>query len=146
MKKARRIMSLLLAVVLLTANVMPVFAAPKQQVMPRWTHVVLIVSDMQVSWLGVATVDVTGQAYTSSEADSVEVIVDLQRKKVGVPGGSFETETTFTNKTNTKITQVYEKYAISKGYEYQLAIKVKAYKGSKLLETATDTYYYGIYN
>ncbi len=145
MKKVRRIMSLLLAVVLLTANVMPVFAAPKQQVMPRWTHVVLIVSDMQVSWLGVATVDVTGQAYTSSEADSVEVIVDLQRRKVGTTG-SFETETTFTNKTNTKITQVYDKYAISKGYEYQLAIKVKAYKGSKLLETATDTYSYGIYN
>lgn len=143
MKRKKRMVCLLLAVMLLSVNVLPICAAGEEtMVMPRWTSVSMIVSDMTVSSLGVATIDVSGKAHVGSGVDRTEVIVDLQRYE----NNAWKTIKTFKGESNSRFADVYDTYAIYKGYSYQLYITVNVYKGSKLLESATDVYYYGLYN
>lgn len=145
MKRRKKLLSLFLAVFLLASNTMTTLAASEDDIMLLWSDVSTITSGMDVNWLGIATIDVSGQASSTSDANKVEVIVDLQSRKVGTTA-SWETIKSYTDKTDSKFTHLHATYAIAKGYVYQLAITVKAYKGSTLLETATTTYYYGVYN
>ena len=97
---------------------------------------------MEVDKWGIATISASGQSSITSSADSVELIVDLQRYK----DGKWETIKTWSDKPEATFAAVYERYAIAKGYSYRLYLTVKAYQGNKLLETATDIYSYGAYN
>ena len=121
-----------------------VFAAGGENagIMPHWTDVSTISSRMEVDKWGIATISASGQSSITSSADSVELIVDLQRYK----DGKWETIKTWSDKPEATFAAVYERYAIAKGYSYRLYLTVKAYQGNKLLETATDIYSYGAYN
>jgi len=143
MKKRTRLFSMLLAACILVSNTTIVFAAKKPDtgISIQWSDVSTIVSDMTVDSWGVAKVSASGMAKASSSADSVEVIVDLQRYS----NGSWENLKTWTNKVDAQFAAINEKYAITKGYSYRLSITVNAYKGSRLLETASDIYNYGLY-
>lgn len=143
MKKHIKLIAMLLVVCIFTMNMSTVYAAkrPETGISPQWTDVSTIFSDMTVDSWGIADVGVSGVAKATSSADSVELIVELQKYT-----DSWETIKTWTDKADAKFVAVDGKYAISKGYSYRLNITFKAYKGKKLLETATDIYYYGAYN
>lgn len=143
MKRRKRIVSLLLAAMLLSVNVVPVCAAGEAEAaMPRWTSISMISSNFTVNSKNVATVSVSGQAHVGSGVDRTEVIVDLQRYEKK----AWKTIKTFTADVDNRFAEVYDTYTISKGYSYQLYITVNVYKGSKLLESASDIYYYGPHN
>lgn len=144
MKKRTRLIGMLLVVCILLSNVTTVFASNGENIgiMPYWTDVSMISSRMEVDKWGIATISASGQSSITSSADSVELIVDLQWYK----DGKWETLKTWSDKPEATFAAVYERYAIAKGYSYRLYLTVKAYKGSKLLETATDIYSYGAYN
>ncbi len=144
MKKRTRLFGMLLTVCILMSNVTTVFAAGGENagIMPHWTDVSTISSRMEVDKWGIATISASGQSSITSSADSVELIVDLQRYK----DGKWETIKTWSDKPEATFAAVYERYAIAKGYSYRLYLTVKAYQGNKLLETATDIYSYGAYN
>jgi len=144
MKKITRLVSLLLTACILSTNAMTVFAARggETAIMPQWTDVSTILSNMEVDKWGIAKISASGKASTTSSADSVEIIVDLQRYE----DGNWNTIKSWSDKQNIQFAAVSERYAIAKGYSYRLYLTVKAYKGTKLLETATDIYYYGAYN
>lgn len=144
MKKYAKLMSMVLAVCILMTSTTTVFAARggESGIMPQWSDVSTITSSMEVDKWGIASISATGKASTSSSADTVEVIAELQKYE----NDDWNTIKTWTDKQNVRFAGVSGRYAIAKGYKYQLYITVKAYKGSKLLETATDTYYYGTYN
>lgn len=143
MKKRMRLITMILVACIFVANTTTVFAArrPDTGISPQWSDVSTIVSDMKVDSWGIATVSATGQAKASSSADSVEVILDLQKYE----NGSWNTIKTWTDKKDVKFATVVERYAIAKGYSYQLNITVNAYKGNTIIETASDIYYYGLY-
>lgn len=144
MKKYAKLMSMVLAVCILMTNATTVFAANDENdgIVPYWSDVSTITSSMEVDRWGIASISATGMASTSSSADTVEVIAELQKYE----NNDWNTIKTWTDKQNIQFAGVSGRYAIAKGYSYQLYITVKAYKGTKLLETATDTYYYGTYN
>ena len=137
-------MSMVLVACILMTNTTTVFAAKDEEsgIMPQWSDVSTITSRMEVDKWGIATVSASGMASSTSSADTVELIVDLQRYE----DGNWNTIKSWSDKQNIQYASVYEKYAVAKGYSYRLYLTVKAYKGSKLLETATDIYYYGAYN
>lgn len=143
MKKRMRFISMLLAVCIMLMNTTTVFAAkrPETGIDPQWTDVSMINSAMSVNSWGIAEVSVSGVAKATSSADSVELIVELQKYT-----DDWETIKTWTNKVDAQFAAADGKYAISKGYSYRLNITFKVYKGKKLLETATDIYSYGAYN
>lgn len=143
MKKRMRLITMILVACIFVANTTTVFAArkPNTGISVQWSDVSTILSEMTVDSWGVATVSASGQAKSSSSADSVELIVDLQKYE----NGSWNTIKTWTDKKDVKFAAIYEKYAIAKGYSYRLNITVNAYKGNSIIETASDIYYYGLY-
>ncbi len=144
MKKHIKLVSLMLAACILTVNSTTVFAAKgtETEISPQWTDVSTITSRMEVDSWGIATISATGRASTTSSADSATLIVELQRYE----DNNWNTIKSWEDNKGVKFASVTEKYAIKKGYSYRLYLTVKAYKGSKLLETATDIYNYGLYN
>lgn len=143
-KKNTKLLSMVLVACILTTNTTTVFAARggESGIMPQWSDVSTITSKMEVDRWGIASVSASGMASSTSSADTVEVIVDLQKYE----DGNWNTIKSWSDKQNIQFAAVSGRYAIAKGYSYQLYITVKAYKGKKLLESATDTYYYGAYN
>ena len=133
-------MSMLLAVCILMTNAMTVFAADDGNagIVPYWSDVSTITSSMEVDKWGIASISATGKASIASSADTVEVIADLQRYE----NNDWNTIKTWTDKQNVQFAGVSGRYAIAKGYSYRLYVTVKVYKGTTLLETATDSYYY----
>lgn len=144
MKKHVRLVSIMLAACILASNTVTVFAArePKTGISPLWDDVSTITSRMEVDSWGIASVSATTWAATTSSADSVKLIVELQRYE----DNKWNTIKSWEDNQGVTFAAVNEKYAIKKGYSYRLYLTVKAYKGSKLLETATDIYNYGLYN
>lgn len=105
---------------------------------PRWSHLTLFSGDMDIA-NGMATITVVCDA-SSREADSVAATCSLQQLD-----GSWKTLKTWTE-SDDDTSLIYEKqYAVAHGYSYRLKVTAKAYKGSTLLESATEYFDYGYY-
>lgn len=143
MKKRTKLITMMLVTCILVTNTTTVLAArkPDTGISVQWSDVSTITSRMDIDSWGVATVSASGQAKASSSADSVEIVVNLQKYE----NGSWNTIKTWTDKKDVKFASIYENYAVARGYSYRLSITVNAYKGSRIIESASDTYNYGYY-
>lgn len=118
-----------------------VVSASAAVIQPRWTYIASIVSSLDISDSGYATLYGGGSA-PSPNVNKVKVIVELQQFK----DFGWHTLNTWTAtgsgwsvRTSTKI------WPVAHGYSYRLHVTFEAYNGNSLLESATQDYSYGFF-
>lgn len=107
---------------------------------PHWSYMMMISADMEVNDYNYAVIDVMASC-DPDDADSMKVTLKLQQYD-----GGWKTIKTWTETINDTSGGFLKDYAIYKGYSYRNQVTVRAYKGSKLLETVTENFDYGYYN
>ena len=134
-RKAKSVVSVIVVLALL------VVSASAAVVQPRWTYIAAIVSDLQISESGYATLFGGGQA-PATNVNKVKVIAELQQFK----NSKWNTLNTWTAtgsgwsvRTSTKT------WPVAHGYSYRLYVTFEAYNGNTLLESASHTNDYGFF-
>ena len=128
------------------ASILIVFAllissASAAVIQPRWTYIASIVSKLDISESGYATLYGGGSA-PASNVNKVKVIVELQQFK----NADWNTLNTWTAtgsgwsvRTSTKT------WPVAHGDSYRLYVTFEAYNGNTLLESASHTNDYGFF-
>lgn len=135
-----RIIKKLLCLILVST--ISIGAAAAVEVQPRWSYILTISGDIDISSAGVATVRGNGSARLN-DVDKLVITLELQQ----FINGKWQTKNTWTETAQFyTITTDNHYWGVAHGYSYQLYITLKAYKGNQLLETGTGTLSYGYFS
>ena len=133
--KVKKILVIVMAITLLCS--FTVNAAPR--INPLWDYLIAISASIDISDNNIAYIEVDADA-DGIDVDKMKATCSLQKLD-----GSWKTIKTWTE-TESGRTILYDKtYGVYSGYSYRLKVTVSAYKGNKLLESATEYFDYGYY-
>lgn len=131
---------ILLLMVMVIGILSSVVAFAEDGIAPHWSYMWMVSADMEVNDYNYAEIDVMASC-DPDDADSMKVTLKLQQYDNG-----WKTIKTWTETINDTSGGFTKSAGIPKGYSYRNQVTVKAYKGSKLLETVTENFSYGYYN
>lgn len=131
---------ILLLMVMVIGILSSVTAFADNGIVPHWSYMMMISADMDVNDYNYAVIDVMASC-DPDDADSMKITLKLQKYD-----GGWKTTDTWTETINDTSGGFTKSTGIPKGYSYRNQVTVKAYKGSKLLETVTENFDYGYYN
>lgn len=129
MKYARRVVSVILAMMILTMLAFTVSAAP------RWSYITTIAADMAFDDEGIVTISIMCDS-DLFETNKITAKCELQQFK----NGAWKTIKTWTETDNSSSVMYEKTYAVAKNYSYRLKMTASAYMDSELLEQVTGEY------
>lgn len=137
----KKVISLLLAVVLLASVAIPAYATPATEsesvIQPRWSYLDTVTAYLDINTLGIATCRGTATAHVLWD---VKVTVRLQQ----LTDTGWYTVKSW-SATELATTSVSGKYAVYSGYTYRTTVTAYVYdENGSLVETgsASDTFVY----
>lgn len=129
----KRIFSLLLAIVLVFATMIPVAATETENtISPRFTYIDRVSTGLAISSSGIASCTATGITFTASSA---KLVCRLQQYK----NGTWTTIKSWTD-TGTPSTSIANSYAVYSGYKYRTYTSFYVYNSSGSLLESTACY------
>lgn len=131
---------ILLLMVMVIGILSSVAAFAEDGIAPHWSYMWMVSAYMDVNDYNYAEIDVSCSC-DPDDADSMKVTLKLQQYN-----GGWKTIETWNETINNTSGGFLKSTGIPKGYSYRNQVTVKAYKGSKLLETVTENFDYGYYN
>lgn len=116
-------------------------SAAAVDIQPRWSYILTIGGDIDISSFGTATVYGNGTA-RSTDVNKLVITLDLQQ----FINGNWETKKSWSQTSQLfSINTDDHSWAVAHGYSYRLYVTLKAYNGNKLLETGTGIFNYGYF-
>lgn len=116
-------------------------SAAAADIQPRWSYILTIGGDIDISSFGTATVYGNGTA-RSTDVNKLAITLDLQQ----YTNGKWETKKSWSQTSQLfSINTADYSWAVAHGYSYRLYITLKAYNGNRLLETGTGIINYGYF-
>ena len=140
MKKIK-LMKTVVAITLVFSALFCSSGATDLQAQPRWTHIVYITGNLDISSSGIATAYGSGSAL-STQVKKCKITVELQQFKNNKWNTLYTWDTT---SSSFSVATLTKSYAVYHGYSYQLKITLEVYKNNTLLETGTKMISYGYF-
>lgn len=142
MKKSKRVMLVVMAIVAVMAYTFTAFA--KQTIEPRWSYFISIMGDMDVTSSGKATV-IADVVANPTKVDQIKVECRLQR----LEGSTWKTIKSWTESSDDNdpgSVSMEKTYYIHEGYSYRVQLNTKAYVDGVVKENLTNNFDYGYFS
>ena len=142
MKKSKRIMLVVMAIVAVMACTFTSFA--QKTIQPKWSYFISIMGDMDVTSSGKATV-IADVVADPTKVDEIKVECRLQR----LEGSTWKTVKSWTetsDEVDPGSVMMEKTYYIHEGYSYRAQLNTKAYVDGVVKENLTNNFDYGYFS